>query len=313
MTTHSYLDPKTLDRIKRLDVRARLVVEGFITGQHRSPYHGFAVEFATHREYAPGDDIRHIDWKVWSKTDRLYIKEYEEETNLKCTILLDASKSMRYGGSPQPGSPAGGEGAWSKFDYAATAAASLAYLLQQQQDAVGLVTFSTQVQKNLPASSHPNHLKLMLHELEQTEADDKTDVAMIFPELARQIRRRGMIVLLSDLFLPIETLAESLKQFRLRRHEVIVFHVMHDDELTFPFQDNTLFRGLEESVQLHTEPRALRRSYLEAVKKFLENVRRTCASAGVDYVLMNTKEPLDAVLGSYLTFRRKIRRTARTL
>lgn len=309
---YNYLDPKTLDRIKRLDVRARLVVEGFITGQHRSPYHGFAVEFATHREYAPGDDIRHIDWKVWSKTDRLYIKEYEEETNLKCTILLDASKSMRYGGSPHPGSVPGGEGrAWRKFDYAATAAASLAYLLQQQQDAVGLVTFTTKVQKNLPASSHPNHLKLMLHELEQIQPDDKTDVATVFPELARQIRRRGMIVLFSDLFLPVPALAESLKQFRLRRHEVIVFHVMHDDELTFPFEDNTLFRGLEEQVQLHTEPRALRRSYLEAVERFQSDVRKTCASAGVDYVLMNTKEPLDAVLGSYLTFRQKIRRTAR--
>jgi uncharacterized protein (DUF58 family) len=308
MTLPKYVDPKTLDRIKRLDVRARLVVEGFITGQHRSPYHGFAVEFATHREYAPGDDTRHIDWKVWSRSDRLYIKEYEEETNLKCTILLDASKSMRYGG-PHPT----GDEAWRKYDYAATAAASLAYLLQQQQDAVGLVTFTTKVQKNLPASSHPNHLKLLFHELEQTEPDDKTDVAQVFPELARQIRRRGMIVLLSDLFLPIPTLAECLKQFRLRRHEVIVFQVMHDDELTFPFQENTLFRGLEEPVQLHTEPRALRRGYLDAVERFLGEVRKTCASAGVDYVLMNTKEPLDAVLGSYLTFRQKIRRTARQL
>jgi uncharacterized protein (DUF58 family) len=303
-TPHTYLDSKTLDRIKRLDVRARLVVEGFITGQHRSPYHGFAVEFATHREYAPGDDIRHIDWKVWSKTDRLYIKEYEEETNLKCTIMLDASKSMRYGGD------ATGQG-WSKFDYAATGAASLAYLLQQQQDAVGLVTFNTKVVKNLPPSSHPNHLKLMLHELQETQPDDKTDMAHVFPELARQTRRRGMIVLFSDLFLDLPTLAESLKQFRLRRHEVILFHVMHDDELTFPFQDNTLFKGLEMPVQLHTEPRALRRSYLEAVEKFLEDVRKTCATTGVDYVLMNTKEPLDAVLGSYLTFRHKVRRSAR--
>ena len=148
-------------------------------------------------------------------------------------------------------------------------------------------------------------------ELEQTEPDEKTDVAAVFPELARQIRRRGMIVLFSDLFLPIETLAESLKQFRLRRHEVIVFHVMHDDELTFPFEDNTLFRGLEDPVQLHAEPRALRRSDLEAVERFLADVRRTCASAGVDYVLMNTSEPLEAVLGGYLTFRQKIRRTAR--
>jgi uncharacterized protein (DUF58 family) len=295
----SYLDPKTLDRIKRLDVRARLVVEGFITGQHRSPYHGFAVEFATHREYTPGDDIRHIDWKVWSKTDRFYIKEYEEETNLKCTLLLDASKSMQYG------APA------SKFDYAATGAASLAYLLQQQQDAVGLVTFNTQVLKNLPASSHPNHLKLLLHELEQTVPDEKTDVSRVFPELAKQIRRRGMTVLFSDLFMDIPTLAESLKQFRLRRHEVIVFHVLHDDELTFPFQENTLFRGMEIAAELHTEPRALRRAYLDAIEAFQLQVRKTCASAGVDYVLMNTKEPLDAVLASYLAFRQKIRRSTR--
>src|SRR5262249_42238546 len=228
-------------------------------------------------------------------------KEYEEETNLKCTILLDASKSMRYG-----------EG-WRKYDYAATAAASLAYLLQQQQDAVGLVTFTTQVQKNLPASSHPNHLKLLLHELEQTEPDAKTDVAQVFPALAQQIRRRGMIVLLSDLFLPIPTLAESLKQFRLRRHEVIVFHVMHDDELTFPFDDNTLFRGLEEPVQLYAEPRALRRSYLVCRLLLEAKERKTCASVGVDYLLMHAHAPRDAVLGGYLTFRQKIRRTARNL
>lgn len=295
----SFLDPRTLDRIKRLDIRARLVVEGFVTGQHRSPYHGFAVEFATHREYAPGDDLRHIDWKVWSRSDRLYIKEYEEETNLRCTIVLDASKSMQYGGE------------WRKYDHAATAAASLAYLLQQQQDAVGLVTFSTKVEKNLPASSHPNHLKLVLHELEQTQPDDKTDVAQVFPELAQQLRRRGMVVLLSDLFLPPQALAESLQQFRLRKHEVIVFHVMHGDELTFPFDDNTLFRGLEEPVQLHAEPRALRASYLAAVERFLAETRKTCASAGVDYVLVNTQEPLDAVLSGYLAFRQKVRRKAR--
>jgi uncharacterized protein (DUF58 family) len=307
MPTPKYLDSKTVDRIKRLDVRARAIVEGFINGQHRSPYHGFAVEFATHREYTPGDDIRHIDWKVWSKTDRFYIKEYEEETNLKCTILLDASKSMRYGSAPGPD----GHPGVSKYDYAATGAASLAYLLQQQQDAVGLVTFKNRIDKNLPASSHPNHLRLLLHELEQTVPDEQTDVSTVFAELARQIRRRGIVVLFSDLFLDSRSLGEALKQFRLRRHEVIVFHVMHDDELTFPFQDNTLFRGLEMAVQLHTEPRALRRGYLDAVARFQEEVRKACATTGVDYVLMNTKEPLDAVLGSYLTFRHKVRRSAR--
>lgn len=294
----NYLDPQTLDKIKRLDVRARLVVEGFITGQHRSPYNGFAIEFAAHREYAPGDDLRHIDWKVWSKTDRLYIKEYEEETNLKCHLLVDCSKSMRYGE----------KSGWSKFDYAATAAASLAYMMQQQQDSVGMVLFSNKIIKNLRASSHPSHLKLILHELEQTQPDNQTDIADPFFVLASQIRQRGMVMLFSDLFLPPEQLAKSLAQFRLRRHEVVVFHVMHRDELEFPFQDNTLFRGMEMDAELHTEPRALRIAYLDAVESFLAEVKKVCAAAGVDHVMLDTAKPLSAVLSSYLSYRMKSRR-----
>ncbi len=292
----NYLDPKTLDRIKRLDLRARLVVEGFITGQHRSPYNGFAVEFATHREYTPGDDTRHLDWKVWSKTDRLYIKEYEEETNLKCTLIVDASKSMKYGKDR------------TKFDYACTCAASLAYMLQQQQDMVGLVVFDTKVRKILPASSHPNHLKLLVHELEQTIPDDKTDIANVFPQLAQQTRTRGIVALFSDMFVDLPTMSEALRQFRLRKHEVIVFHVLHHDELTFPFEDNTLFKGMEDQVQLHAEPLALKKSYLENVQKFLEESRRLCAVAGIDHVLVDTSTPIDATLASYLTFRQKTRR-----
>ncbi len=297
-TSQKYLDPITLDRIKRMDVRARLVVEGFMTGQHRSPYHGFAVEFATHREYAPGDDLRHIDWKVWSKTDRLYIKEYEAETNLKCTLLVDSSKSMRYGE----------KSGWSKFDYAATAAASLAYLLQQQQDAVGLVMFSNKIEQTLRPSTHPSHLKLMLHELERVQPERTTDINDVFLALANQIRQRGIIALFSDLFLDPKVLGATLNQFRLRRHEVIVFHIMHHDELEFPFADNTLFRGLEVDVQLQTEPRALRRSYLEAVERYMAQVRRVCATSGIDHVLVDTSKPLDGVLSSYLSFRQRRRK-----
>jgi uncharacterized protein (DUF58 family) len=293
-----YLDPHTLEKIKRLDVRARLVVEGFITGQHRSPYNGFAIEFATHREYSPGDDLRHIDWKVWSKTDRLYIKEYEEETNLSCHLLVDCSKSMRYGEAS----------GWSKFDYASTAAASLAYLMQQQQDSVGLVLFSNKIDKSLKAKSHPSHLKLIFHELEQTEPDDQTDVSDPFFSLASQIRQRGMVCLFSDLFLDPEELGKSLSRFRLRKHEVVVFHVMHHDELNFPFQENTLFRGIEVPAELHTEPRALRRSYLDAVEKYLARVKKVCAVAGVDHVLLDTSKPLGGVLATYLSFRAKSRR-----
>jgi uncharacterized protein (DUF58 family) len=276
------------------------VVEGFITGEHRSPYNGFAVEFATHREYTPGDDTKHIDWKVWSRTDRLYIKEYEEETNLQCTILLDASKSMRYGSD--------GDGRWSKFDYAATCAASLTWLLQHQQDAVGLLTFNTKVDRHLAPSSHPSHFKRLLHELEKIQPDVQTDLAGVFPQLAEQIRRRGLIVLISDLLVDPEVLAKALMQFRLRKHEVVVLQVMHHDELTFPFQDNTLFKGLEVESQLHAEPRALRKSYLEALQRFLDKVRRTCSTAGADHVLMSTHDPLSAALSTYLTFRQRTRR-----
>lgn len=293
-----YIDPKVLDRIRRLDVRARLVVEGFISGHHRSPYNGVAVEFAGHREYAPGDEIKHIDWKVWSKTDRHYVKLYEEETNLRCTIVLDCSRSMRYGEKTGV----------SKFDYAATAAASLAYLLQQQQDAVGMVTFSDRIHLNLPPSSHPSNLKMLIHEMEQTEPDDTTDVASTFKELAQQIGRRGMVVLVSDLFVDRAALGEALRQFRIRRHEVVVMHVMHHDEVTFPFTDNTLFRGMEIDQQLLAEPRALRRSYLESVGRFRDDLRRMCAASGVDYVMLDTQTPLDAALAQYLAFRRHARR-----
>ncbi|MGI9496145.1 MAG: DUF58 domain-containing protein [Mariniblastus sp.] len=295
---NKYLDPKTLDKIKRLEVRARLVVEGFISGQHRSPFNGFAIEFAAHREYSPGDDLRHIDWKVWSKTDRLYIKEYEEETNLKCHLIVDCSKSMRYGE----------ETGWSKFDYAATAAASLGYLMQQQQDSVGLVLYSDKIDKNLKSSSHPSHLKLLLHELEQTEPANTTDVSDPFIALGSQIRKRGVIALFSDLFIDPEELAKALAQFRLRRHEVVVFHVMHHDELEFPFQDNTLFQGMETAGELHAEPRSLRKSYMEAVERYMTRVKKVCATAGVDHVLLDTSKPLDGVLSSYLNFRAKSRR-----
>ena len=295
----SYLNADALNRLKRLDVRARLIVEGFLSGQHRSPYHGYAVEFATHREYVPGDDLRHIDWKVWSRSDRLYIKEYEEETNLSCTIALDASQSMQYGGT------------WRKYDYAATVAASLAYLLQRQQDAIGLAIFNDRLQKVLPARAHPNQLKLLVHELEQARPEAGTEATIALSQLAGQIKNRGIVVLISDLFWPRAQLSESLKQFRLRGQEVVVVQIIHEDELTFPFRNETLFRGLESGRQLQTDPPALRKSYLEAVDRFLAEVRKVCAQTGVDHLLMSTDHKLDAVLGGYLAFRQKVRRRTR--
>lgn len=315
MDGRKYLDPKTLNKIARLDLRARLVVEGFITGMHRSPYHGFAVEFAQHRPYVPGDEIKHIDWKVWSKTDRYYIKEYEEETNLQCTILLDCSKSMRYGEAP--GSKRAGassppaSGGWSKFDYAATLTACLAHLLQRQSDAVGLITFDRQIRLNLPASAHPSHLKLMLHELEQTQPDHASDASQVFRGLAESIRRRGLVVLVSDLLVDLDALTDALHHLRHKRHEVVVFQVLHADEVEFPFTDNTQFEGLEMDAKLLTEPRSLRKAYLEAKDAFCEKVRRTCATSGIDYVLVSTADPLDAALAGYLAFRQKTMKAVR--
>ena len=297
-----YLDPQVLSYVAEQPLHPQGLVMGNLAGAHKSPLSGFAVEFSGHREYVPGDDPRHIDWRVYFSRDKFFLKQYEMETNFVCHLLLDVSKSMRYGDESDVGG-------LSKFDYAATTAASLAYLMQQQQDAVGLVFFSTQVDKNLKPSSHPSHLKLMLHELEQVTPDAETDVSSIFTSLAGQVRQRGMVILISDLFVDPAELAKTLERFRLRRHEVIVFHVMHEDELTFPFQENTLFRGLESDVQLHTEPRALRASYLEAVERYMKQVRKVCAGLGVDHVLLNTGKPLDAALSSYLAFRQKRRKS----
>ncbi len=296
----NYLDPKVLERIKRLDVRARLVVEGFITGQHKSPYNGFAVEFAGHREYSPGDEIKHIDWKVWSKTDKFYIKEYEEETNLKTTLIVDTSKSMGYG-----------KDGWCKFDYAATAGASLGHLLQSQGDAVGLITFDTKVKDVFPPSARHNHLKEIVHTLGETVPDDKTDVGEAFVELVPQIRSRGMVVIISDLFVDINILRKAMRQFRLRKQEVIIFHVMDRDELEFPFEDHTRFIGLEGPEEVHADPRSLRKSYLEIVGNYRKEVGKVCDKLGVDYVLLDTGEPLDAVLSRYLAFRKRHTRKGR--
>lgn len=302
-SAYRYFDPKVLARIARMDLRARLVVEGYISGLHKSPYHGYSVEFAAHREYVPGDELKHLDWKVWARADRFYIKQYEEETNLRCTLVLDCSRSMRYGGDGKDG--------WSKFDHAATAAASLAHFLNRQQDAVGLVAFDTAVRLTLPASSHPSQVKQIYHELEQLRPDQQTDAGGVFHQLAEATLKRGLVVILSDCFVDTGTLQAALQHFRHRRQEVVLLHVLHADELTFPFQDNTLFRGLEAGGEVLAEPRALRKAYLDNFNQFLARVRQACATAGVDYVLCNTAEPLDAVLSAYLAFRQRTARKAR--
>ena len=296
----NYLDPKVLNKIRRLDLQASLVVEGFISGMHKSPFKGFSVEFAEHREYVPGDDLKHLDWKVLGKTDRLYIKQYEEETNLRATFLVDVSESMRYGSMGV--SPVKRDG-MSKYHYAACVAASLAQLLLGQQDAVALATFDEDLRSYLPHSSNPNQIKGFVHALDVADLKAKTTIEHICHNLAEKIARRGMICLVSDLFVEIDGLIRGLQHFRHCSLEVMVLHVMDEDELTFPFQGNTMFRGLENTGRLTVEPRVLREGYLEALHRFCADVKRRCIAAQIDYKLISTADHLDAALLAFLAAR----------
>jgi uncharacterized protein (DUF58 family) len=292
-TLSKHLDPKTLTKIQGLDLKARLIVEGFISGLHRSPYHGFSVEFAEHREYAPGDDLKHLDWKVLGKTDRLYVKQYEEETNLRAYLLLDTSESMKYA-SP---------GNIPKLEYACYIAAALAYLLIRQQDSVGLVLFDNAIKKFVPSSASPAHLRLLLHELGQVTPEARTDTSMLFHDLAERIKRKGLVIILSDLFDDPEKLLFGLQHFRHKRHEVIVFHILDDNEVQFPFNSMTLFEGYEGWEELLCDPRALRKGYLEEYRNFADKMKRGCRNNKIDFVQVNTKNPLDVVLSAYLANR----------
>jgi uncharacterized protein (DUF58 family) len=289
---YRYLDPLVLAKVGSLELQARLIVEGYLSGMHKSPYHGFSVEFAQHREYVPGDDIKHVDWKVYGRTGRFYLKQYEEETNLICWMLVDVSESMRYG-----------SGAVTKYDYACMSAAAMAYLTLQQQDSVGMVTFDNQVRNFLKPSSQPSHLKEIVNVMNRGAPREKTSLAPIFHDLAERISRRAIIILLSDLFDDPGDILAGLRHLRYKRHEVVVMHVLDPAELEFPFQEATLFRGLEEYPELLTDPRSLRDGYLEQVSTFITDLQRGCRGQNIDYVQLRTDRSLGVALSSYLAHR----------
>jgi uncharacterized protein (DUF58 family) len=295
-TVSPLLDPRTLASLEGLELRAQRIVEGYVAGLHRSPYRGFSNEFAEHREYAPGDDLRYVDWKVFGKSDRFYLKQFEEETNLICYLLLDASESMQYQG---PGSEI------SKFAYAQTAAAALAYLVLHQRDAVGLVTFDDEVRQLIRPSSSPTQLKQLLRVMEQTAAARKTRTGPIFHDLAERLARRGIVVILSDLFDDVEAMLAGLKHFRHRRHDVILLHILDPAELDFPFQQVTMFKGLEALGEVVTEPSSLRAAYQKEIRSFIKRVRTGCRAQQIDYLTIRTDQPLDNVLTSFLSARKK--------
>ncbi len=289
-----YLDAQIVARVRSLELKARSVVEGYLAGMHRSPYHGFAVEFAQHREYVPGDDIKHIDWKVWGRSERFYLKQYEQDTNLICWLLVDASESMKYS-----------SGATSKFDYACTAAAALAYLIINQTDSVGLSTFDSEVRTFLRPSGQISHLKDILTILAAGPGTGQTLLGPTLNELAGRIQRRGLVMIFSDLFDEPNEILAGLRHLRYNRNEVTVFHVMDAAEIDFPFQDATLFRGMEQLPDLLTDPRSLRDSYMEELGKWREELTRGCRTQKVDLVPLRTDTDPGVALAAYLARRLK--------
>jgi uncharacterized protein (DUF58 family) len=293
----NHFDPKVLAKLKNLSLRARFVVDGMMVGIHPSQAKGLSSEFEEHRGYSQGDDIRHIDWKAFAKFDRYFIKEYHEATNLKAYIVMDSSSSMDYGSD-----------GWSKFDYGSTLAASLAYLMLKQQDAVGLIIFSNRIEKMIPPKATHDHLIAILKELEDRRPKGETSAASVLQELAASLKRRGLIILISDLLEKPEEVIKGLKQLRSKGSDISVFHLLDRDELEFPFEEPSLFLDLEEDIHLLTDPHAIRPAYLRALNTLIEEYRRSCASSFIDYSLINTSVGLDRALVRYLSWRGKFRR-----
>lgn len=296
-----YLDPAALARLKNLGLAARLVVDGLFSGQHRSPRHGFSVEFAEHREYTPGIDPRHLDWKILAKRDRLYVKQYEEQTNLRGYLVVDASKSMGYRH----------DGAMTKLEYASYLAASLAYLMMTQHDAFGIIVCGNGVRLNIPPRQGRSHLRVVLEQLEDVKADGETDLPRTFNELAERMKRRALVVVISD-FLSTgsadgdgspEPLLEALAHFRHKKHEVVALQVLDRAELTFPFRNAGQIEDIESGYTIASDAEAIRNHYLEKLNAYLENIRRGCLSREIGYALADTSEPFDLFLSTYLTRR----------
>jgi len=287
-----FLDPAVLARLGTLELKARTVVEGFIAGLHRSPFKGFSVEFAEYRQYIPGDDLSTMDWKVYARSDRHYVKKFEEETNLHCQLLLDVSGSMAYASNGV-----------SKFEYAACLAASLGYLMNRQRDGVGLVAFSDRIVDALPSSTKTGHLRNLLLALDRLEVGSRTNAAKPLHQVADTLSKRGLVVLISDLLDDADAVIRGLKHFQYRGSDVLVFHVLDPDELEFPFDRTTRFEDLESGEEVVAVPAAVREHYLAQIGALIDRYRRELGAAGIDYQLLSTAEPLEMALLAYLSTR----------
>lgn len=291
-----YLDPKATAELKGIDLKARLVVEGFITGLHKSPYHGFSVEFAEYRPYRAGDEVKNIDWKVYGRSNRYYVKQYEEETNLRSTILLDVSASMGFSS----------EGNLPKVEYASYLAASLSYLMMKQRDSVGLALYDKEVKTYLPSNSRPSYLNLILKTLESIETTGETETSAALDQLADQIKRRGLIIIISDFFDDLNSISSALKHFRHKENEVILFQILDPRELDFNFGRSAKFIDLESNEELVTNSHQLKESYQKAVQEFIAGIKTLCYNQNIDYNLITTSDPFDKALREFLSKRAKI-------
>jgi len=291
---NALLDPQTLSRAENLGLAARYVVEGYMAGEHKSPYRGFAIEFAQHREYTHGDDPRHLDWKVLGRTDRYYIKQYEQETNFVAQVLLDGSESMRYG-----------SGSVTKFHYGKMMAACLAYLILNQRDAVAVGIFDQALRDYAPRSDNRSTIHTIMERLARFEPNQTTGIATILHDMARQIRRKGLVIVISDFFDDEAAVLDGIQHLRFGGNEVIVFHVMDPWELEFPFTGLVEFEGLEQIPKIMTRPQEIRKSYLREVEAFRTRLREGCEKNQSHYLLVNTQQPLHEVLSGYLAFRQR--------
>ncbi|HSH96618.1 MAG TPA: DUF58 domain-containing protein [Roseimicrobium sp.] len=287
--TTRWIHPASLMSIRNLELRARVVVEGFWNGLHRSPYHGFSVEFTEYRQYTPGDDPRYLDWKLYARSDRYFIKKFEDETNLRCNLLVDGSRSMTYGST-----------GWSKAEYAHTLAATLAFFLQQQGDAVGVMTFDDQIRDYLPARNRPGHLRQLMLLLEKPAGGRATDISAPLRRISEIVSKRGMMVLVSDFLAPIETLEANLALIGARGHDTVAFQVLDPAELDFNFDKPTLFEDMESGRDLYLDPVKARAGYLEKLKVHNDAVRSTCEKLGVAFQSLRTDQPLELALYDFM-------------
>lgn len=289
----SYLHPDVVARLGSMELRARLVVEGFITGLHKSPFHGFSAEFSEHRQYRPGDELKHIDWKIYGRTDRYYVKQYEDETNLRSLIALDCSASMNYA-SP---------GNITKFEYASYLAAALSYLILKQRDAAGIALYNTDVVEYLPPRQKQSYIQEIIRVLNSATATSGTGTAASLHRLAERVTRRGLIVIISDLMDDAQEVLKALRHFRHDKHDVLVLHILDPREVDFNFGSAAVFKDLENDVEITTQPIHIQKSYVSLMKEFCDTIKRGCFAQNVDYAQITTDKTFDVALQEYLVKR----------